>query len=84
MRDEFLSSGAIPHDEYISATFLPLILPMSRQITQALSIDERGERMEALELYNKALTTLRSGLATLCRERGEDAGMRETRAKMER
>jgi len=57
---------------------------MSRQITQALSIDERGERMEALELYNKALTTLRSGLATLCRERGEDAGMRETRAKMER
>jgi len=55
-----------------------------RQITQALSVDERGERMEALELYNKALTTLRSGLATLCREKGEDAGMRETRAKMER
>ena len=44
-------------------------------------MDERGERMEALELYNKALTTLRSGLATLG---GEDAGLRATRVKLER
>ena len=62
--------------DYMSWCFLPC-----RQITQALSVDERGERMEALELYNKALTALQSGLAKLS---GDDLRLKEIQGKMEK
>lgn len=42
-----------------------------RYITQALDIDESGDRMVALELYQKSLTLLRSGLASLQSSVGE-------------
>ena len=62
-------------------------LHSTRYITQALSVDERGDCMQALELYNKSLTTIRSGLAVLQSSVGaevdDDSALRALRGKME-
>ena len=59
-----------------------------RFIGQALTADEKGERMAALELYNKSLSTIRSGLAILQSSVGMEAAgdstLHEIRGKMER
>lgn len=59
-----------------------------RFIAEALSEDEKGDRMAALELYNKSLSTIRSGLAVLQSSVGaevsENSSLHEIRGKMER
>jgi hypothetical protein len=61
---------------------------LCRFIGQALSADEKGDRMNALELYNKSLSAIRSGLAILQSsvgaEAGQDSAIHDIRGKMER
>ena len=52
-----------------------------RYVTRALSEDECGDKMGALEWYNKALSTLTSGLATL---QTNDGTLRDVRTRMEK
>jgi hypothetical protein len=49
-------------------------------VSEALSKDERGERMEALELYNQVLSTLSLGLGQV--RNGTGPGMTELRKKL--
>ncbi|CAI8030246.1 Spartin [Geodia barretti] len=49
-------------------------------VSEALSKDERGERMEALELYNQVLSTLSLGLGQV--RNGTGPGMTELRNKL--
>ena len=59
-----------------------------RNLAQALSSDESGETMDALDLYNQALSTIRSGLAVLRSSVGEepaaDSALHDIKAKMEK
>ncbi len=50
---------------------------MCRFIGDALGEDEGGRRMEALELYNRSLTLLRSGVASLRTTLEESLGTAE-------
>lgn len=65
-----------------------LYVRLSRFIGEALSQDEGSDRMKALELYNKSLSTIRSGLAILQSSVGAESGdspaLHEIRGKMER
>lgn len=65
-----------------------LIIPVLRMVGRALTSDEAGRSMEALELYNNALSTIRSGLAVLHSSVGAlpaaDAVLHELREKMEK
>ena len=56
----------------------------ARFVSRALKQDEKGERMSALELYNKALSTLQSGLAILQASSQLTSGLKELKAKMEK
>ncbi len=59
--------------------------PLIRYVNKALTVDETGDHMEALELYDSALSTLTSGLAVVqrCRAEGGPA-VRDMQSKMER
>ena len=57
-----------------------LFPPSTSYVSEALSKDERGERMEALELYNQVLSTLSLGLGQV--RNGTGPGMTELRKKL--
>ena len=63
-------------------------LIVDRFIGEALTADEKGDRMNALELYNKSLSIIRSGLAALQSSVGsadpQDPQLHELRGKLER
>ena len=59
---------------------LPVVPSLHSYVSEALSKDERGERMEALELYNQVLSTLSLGLGQV--RNGTGPGMTELRNKL--
>ena len=81
-----------PIDPVLIFTPSPLSIlsspPPLRMVGGALTSDEAGRGMEALELYSKALSAIRSGLAILHSSVGvlppSDSTLHDLRAKMEK
>ena len=65
-----------------------IVIIVHRLIGQALSADEKDEWMNALELYSKSLSVIRSGLAVLQSSVGAEladgSSIHELRGKMEK
>jgi len=65
-----------------------LLVICYRVLARALGSDESGETMDALDLYNQALSTIRSGLAVLRSSVGAepeaDSALHDIKAKMEK
>lgn len=60
------------------------ILSYKSYVNRALKSDEKKDTMTALELYNKALTSIKSGLSIIKSSPQISAGMRELKEKMEK
>lgn len=61
-----------------------LFVEYFRIVNRALKEDEKGERMSALELYNKALNTVQTGLSVIQSNPQVNSAMHELKAKMEK
>lgn len=55
-----------------------------RFVERALKSDEKNDRMTALDLYNKALNAVQSGLSIIQSSQQVTSTMRELKKKMEK